>query len=298
MTISDCLFEDIRIRSGDCDMILIQAEPRVCSGADGVRYSAAGRLRNCVFRNVSVTDGSSDGKTYGCAVVVKGRSASEDVKDITLDGVSRFGEALTATAPGVAVGPFAENIRFIPEPGGVPFVSEIELLPGEVWWGGGGGDGQSQPYGTKDSRRIDLRRHGDTSSPLLVSSRGRYIWSERPFGYVFKDGKIIFDSDSEKIKPVNAGSTLKDAYLAAVKAHMRFDGRTPPDIFFTLPQWNNWIEIALRGMNQKSVDEYTEELAASSCESEVDMVEARIPAMTRPATIAKRNPFCAISEES
>ena len=40
------------------------------------------------------------------------------------------------------------------------FTSEIKLLDGERWWGGGGGDGQSQPYGAGDSRRIDLRTHG------------------------------------------------------------------------------------------------------------------------------------------
>lgn len=36
------------------------------------------------------------------------------------------------------------------------FKNSIPLLPGEVWWGGGGGDGQNQPYGLKDSRRDDL----------------------------------------------------------------------------------------------------------------------------------------------
>ena len=58
-----------------------------------------------------------------------------------------------------------------------PIVSEIPLHEGERWWGGAGGDGQNQPYGAADSRRIDLRRHGHTSSPLLVSSCGRYVWS-------------------------------------------------------------------------------------------------------------------------
>ena len=144
-----------------------------------------------------------------------------------------------------------------------PFTSTVEMLPGERWWGGGGGDGQNQPYGAADSRRIDLRIHGNTSSPLLVSSCGRYVWSEKPFGYEFKGGKLVLDSDFEKIVPVPAGKTLKDAYLAAAKAHMRFGGRVPPDVFFTLPQWNNWIEIFLNGMDQKAADDYTAELAKS-----------------------------------
>ena len=144
------------------------------------------------------------------------------------------------------------------------FISEIPLIESERWWGGGGGDGQSQPYGASSHKRIDLRVHGNTSSPLLVSSCGRYVWSGKPFGYEFKDGKLVLDSDFEKIEPTVAGKTLKDAYLAAAKAHMCFEGKAPPDVFFTLPQWNNWIEIFLNGVNQKAADDYTADLAKSA----------------------------------
>ena len=75
--------------------------------------------------------------------------------------------AVMAAVYGMAAAPRAT--------GKASFKSEIALLPGEVWWGGGGGDGQNQPYGLKDSRRINLRRSGATASPLLVSSAGRYV---------------------------------------------------------------------------------------------------------------------------
>ena len=153
------------------------------------------------------------------------------------------------------------------------FVSEIPLIESERWWGGGGGDGQSQPYGASSHKRIDLRVHGNTSSPLLVSSCGRYVWSEKPFGYEFKDGKLVLDSDFEKIEPTVAGKTLKDAYLAAAKDHMRFEGKAPPDVFFTLPQWNNWIEIFPNGVNQKAADDYTADLAKSAFPCGVYMMD-------------------------
>ena len=153
------------------------------------------------------------------------------------------------------------------------FVSEIPLIESERWWGGGGGDGQSQSYGASSHKRIDLRVHGNTSSPLLVSSCGRYVWSEKPFGYEFKDGKLVLDSDFEKIEPTVAGKTLKDAYLAAAKAHMRFEGKAPPDVFFTLPQWNNWIEIFLNGVNQKAADDYTADLVKSAFPCGVYMMD-------------------------
>ena len=158
-------------------------------------------------------------------------------------------------------------------PLGASVTNSIPLRDGEVWWGGGGGDGQSQPYGPSGSGRIDLRTHGNTSSPLLVSSCGRYVWSEKPFDYEFRGGMLVVCSDAGTVEPVEAGRTLKDAYLAAAKAHMRFAGATPPDVFFTLPQWNNWIEIFLNGMNQKAVEEFTAELAASGFPCGVYMMD-------------------------
>lgn len=149
----------------------------------------------------------------------------------------------------------------------------VALLPGERWWGGGGGDGQNQPYGGGVSARIDLRTHGNVSAPLLVSSAGRVIWSERPFAYQFLDGKLVLESDAGKIEPEKVGDTLRDAYLHAAKAHFRFDGRIPPEEFFALPQWNNWIEIFLCGMNQKGTDDYTAELAASGFPCGIYMVD-------------------------
>ena len=171
----------------------------------------------------------------------------------------------TCIAAAVALSIFAASAEV--------FISEIPLIESERWWGGGGGDGQSQPYGASPHKRIDLRVHGNTSSPLLVSSCGRYVWSEKPFGYEFKDGKLVLDSDFEKIEPTVAGKTLKDAYLAAAKAHMRFEGKAPPDVFFTLPQWNNWIEIFLNGVNQKAADNYTADLAKSAFPCGVYMMD-------------------------
>ena len=116
MTLSDCRFEDIRIRSDGNDMILVQAEPRICGGADGIKYTKAGKLTGCVFRNVSVTGTPEAGRRPVCDVVVKGRSAEENVEDVTFERVMRFGEVLDATAPQVQIGPFARNVQFAPLP--------------------------------------------------------------------------------------------------------------------------------------------------------------------------------------
>jgi len=151
---------------------------------------------------------------------------------------------------------------------------DIALLPGEKWWGGAGGSGERQPYcAGGDTRRYDLSVAGHTSSPLLISTKGRCLWAEKPFTYQFKDAALHVESEYDLPVLTQHGASLKEAYLAAAKAHFRFEGKTPPDVFFTLPQWNNWIEIFLNGMTQKSADDYTAELAQSGFPCGVYMMD-------------------------
>lgn len=144
------------------------------------------------------------------------------------------------------------------------FSTVVQPLAGERWWGGVVNDGGNQPYvTTPEPRDLAWFNGGGTTSPFLVSSCGRYVWSDRPFVYAFTNGVLYVDSPDEKVKPVMAGRTLKEAYLAASAKHFPFTGTTPAELLFTKPQWNNWIEIAIQGMNQKSVDGYTAALAES-----------------------------------
>lgn len=63
----------------------------------------------------------------------------------------------------------------------------IKLLPGEYWWGGRTADGRSMPYGlTLFKADLDENHHGNQACPLLISSKGRYLWSEEPFEFQFE----------------------------------------------------------------------------------------------------------------
>ena len=150
----------------------------------------------------------------------------------------------------------------------------IEPLAGERWWGGVVNDGAAMPYSTT-TRPIDLAyvNKGGTTSPFLVSSRGRYVWSDRPFAYSFRDGVLTVDSPLGKVEPVTAGATLKDAYLDACAKHFPFNGKIPAELLFTKPQWNNWIEIAIYDWRQPTVDAYTEALAKSGFPCGVYMMD-------------------------
>ena len=136
---------------------------------------------------------------------------------------------------------------------------EIEILPGEKWWGGATGLGERMPFGTIG---VNLQRQNFNcqTTPMLVSNKGRYIWCDEPFSFTIGDGKITVDAvRGGELECVKAGSTLKEAYLAASAKHLRPDGKVPPELFFTKPQYNTWMEL-VKNQNQQGVLKYAHDI--------------------------------------
>ena len=69
---------------------------------------------------------------------------------------------------------------------------EFTMLPGEYWWGGAVNSGHLMPLDASAQITLDpdKGRENDQFAPLFVSSKGRYIWSERPFVLTAGQGKI------------------------------------------------------------------------------------------------------------
>lgn len=145
---------------------------------------------------------------------------------------------------------------------GMEYATHNLLLEGEMWRGAFVSNGEDQPY-VNMKKLLDLERDnfGCATAPLLVSSAGRYVWSERPFSFIVTNNVLTLVSSYEQVNPVSAGKTLRDAFRAASSRHFRADGRMPPAEFFEKPQFNNWIELYIRGTTQKTVENYTEEIS-------------------------------------
>lgn len=112
--------------------------------------------------------------------------------------------------------------------GRVPQHLSLPLLSGERWWGGAVADGQLMPFGRQPHRRDlgrsagiteDARAGNNQSAPLLVSSRGRFIWSELPFAYDITGSSITVTGHG--ITHGRAGNHLRDAYRTARAAFFR-----------------------------------------------------------------------------
>ena len=118
------------------------------------------------------------------------------------------------------------------------------ILPGEYWWGGCVNQGYLMPFSQKSTCKFDPDegQQNDQFAPFFVSSKGRYIWSERPFILRVEAGTIICEG-KEEILLKDGYVTLRDAYLAACHAHFPFTNSLPDKRFFTQPQYNTWIEL-------------------------------------------------------
>jgi alpha-glucosidase (family GH31 glycosyl hydrolase) len=121
----------------------------------------------------------------------------------------------------------------------------FSLLENECWWGGRTADGVHMPFTAASRHRVELHSdlHSNQGAPFLLSSRGRYLWSDRPFTYEFFDGQLRLTGSVHPVLLSDGHGSLAGAFRAASHRHFAPSGATPPEEFFAEPQYNTWIEL-------------------------------------------------------
>ena len=131
----------------------------------------------------------------------------------------------------------------------------LPLLADEMWWGGAVADGQLMPFGAAAApprpgavgrhHRRSPRAGNNQSAPLLLSNRGRFIWSEQPF-------EFDIDRRHHRCRRRRAGPrpgrrpVCSDAYRTASAAFFPGVRQDPAPQMFRAPQYNTWIEMPYR----------------------------------------------------
>ena len=131
----------------------------------------------------------------------------------------------------------------------------IPILEGELWYGGAVGFGDLYPLGKDSTFEEDLRVNPTSNqlNPVFFSNRGRYIWMEESGKITFRDGNIEVEAESVQVE--TAGTTLKEASLAATGKHYPPTGTMPDKRAFLGPQYCSWV-VLLWNQNQEGLLEY------------------------------------------
>lgn len=154
-----------------------------------------------------------------------------------------------------------------------PYKSEIKFLNGEMWWGAFVAKGSKMPY-LQPTGELDLscQNFNNQGVPLFVSNKGRYIWSDEAFKFEISASAIRIESVFEEVQAVNAGKTLREAYLAACKKHFPPSGVLPEPLLFSMPQYNTWIEL-MYNQNQEDILNYADNIIKHNFPKGVLMID-------------------------
>jgi len=136
----------------------------------------------------------------------------------------------------------------------------LKIAQGERWWAGVISHSHRMPLSnTSYSFDSFADTAGNQVQPLLISNQGRYIWSDDPFRFEFKEGYIHLSSRFGPVQTGQSGLTLKEVYQYASRTFFPPKGRIPDPILFTHPQFNTWIELTYN-QNQKDILEYAKQI--------------------------------------
>jgi alpha-glucosidase (family GH31 glycosyl hydrolase) len=158
------------------------------------------------------------------------------------------------TMQAFSVGAQSKVLSALSEPSGS---KALVLLPGEKWWGGAVTEGQRAPFEAGYTLDLNDGNRGNQAAPLLLSSSGRYIWSDQPFEFTVRKDSLILSKYRDSIFIGQAGHTLAGAYREASSRFFPASGKMPDSLLFMRPQYNTWIELTYN-QNQSDILKYSQ----------------------------------------
>jgi alpha-glucosidase (family GH31 glycosyl hydrolase) len=150
--------------------------------------------------------------------------------------------------------------------------TSITIKDGEKWFGGATNEAHLAPF--KDGYTYDMYADtkGNQAAPLLISTKGRFIWSEEPFKFTIAGKKLIISNTKGALTIDSAGRNLREAFSNASKRFFPAKGKLPDTLLFSEPQYNTWIELVYN-QNQKDILKYAHSIIDNGFPSGVIMID-------------------------
>lgn len=149
----------------------------------------------------------------------------------------------------------------------------VKINENECWYGLCSAHGTEYPLNEASDYEADftVNSTANQAAPILISNKGRYIYSESCYAIKVKNGEIAITTPSV-IELIEAGSTLKEAFLLACKEHFAPQKGIPPREFFETPQYNTWIEL-IYNQNQEDILKYAHGIVENGFPAGILMID-------------------------
>lgn len=147
----------------------------------------------------------------------------------------------------------------------------IEPGKNERWWGGYSFLGHLMPFDTETGGDMAADNKINQTAPFLISSDGRYVWSDTPFKFTADRNGITIESEVP-VAVRSGGRNLREAFLIAAQRHFKSKGKSPAPEMFAAPQYNTWIELGY-DQSQKGVLDYAGALLENGFPAGVIMID-------------------------
>lgn len=120
---------------------------------------------------------------------------------------------------------------------------ELILQPGEKVWAGVINDGHLMPFSKDYTMDLYGENKTNQTQPLLLTSKGQYVWSDEPFMFEVTSSKVIITDKYNKIQIGSHGKTLGEVQRFVSDKYFHASGSMPDSLLITAPQYNTWIEL-------------------------------------------------------
>lgn len=148
---------------------------------------------------------------------------------------------------------------------------KLAMLEQEYWYGACVKYGMCMPLHKESECKLDftINQTPNQAMPLLLSTRGRYLWRDTGFAMTVKDGWMEL---SEDVVVSEGHGNLRGAYLAAMTRHFPFHAQRPADQLFEKIIYNTWIELTFY-QNQKDILQYAKDILSHGLPPGVMMID-------------------------
>ncbi|RYY60387.1 MAG: glycoside hydrolase [Chitinophagaceae bacterium] len=150
--------------------------------------------------------------------------------------------------------------------------TSIVLKPGEKWFGAAVNEAHFMPFTEGYSLDLNADLRGNQAAPLLVSTAGRFIWSDEPFRFSVGKDILVVSGNKAALVIDSSSTTLPGAFRNAAARFFPSKNILPDTLLFSRPQYNTWIELVYN-QNQHDIMAYAKAIIDNGFPAGVLMID-------------------------